>query len=219
METSDLSVIDTSSSDGSRRGRDLPVSRIYLASASPRRQTLLQQLGVRFDVVVPVVVEQRAPAEAAAEYAQRLAAQKARQAARQVAENGLTPRPILAADTCVVVDQEIFGKPRDRADAERMLQRLSAREHTVLTAVTLRHGEDEYSALSASQVRFRGLTDAEIRRYWDSGEPADKAGAYAIQGRAAAFISRIEGSYSGIVGLPLFEVAQLLADIGWNSCE
>lgn len=195
------------------------MSKIYLASASPRRQVLLRQLGVCFDVVVPIVVEQRGVAEAAAEYARRLAAEKAHQAARQVARDGLIPQPILAADTCVVLGGEIFGKPQDRADAEAMLRRLSGREHTVLTAVTLLHGDKEYSALNVSQVTFRRLTEAEIRRYWDTGEPADKAGAYAIQGRAAAFISRIEGSYSGIVGLPLYEVAQLLAKIGLNCRE
>lgn len=195
------------------------MSKIYLASASPRRQALLRQLGVLFEVVVPIVVEQRGLTEAAAEYAQRLAAEKAHHGARQVATDGLKPQPILAADTCVVVDGEIFGKPRDRADAEAMLRRLSGRQHTVLTAVTLLHGDKEYSALNASQVSFRRLTDEEIRCYWDTGEPADKAGAYAIQGRAAAFISRIEGSYSGIVGLPLYEVAQLLAKVGLNCRE
>jgi septum formation protein len=180
---------------------------------------LLRQLGVRFDIVVPIVVEQRGTGEAPADYARRLAAEKARQAARQVATDGLRARPILAADTCVVLDDEIFGKPRDRADAEAMLRRLSGREHTVLTAVTLLHETSDYAALNASRVTFRGLTNGEIRRYWDTGEPVDKAGAYAIQGRAAAFISRIEGSYSGIVGLPLYEVAQLLAKIGLNCRE
>jgi septum formation protein len=195
------------------------VSKIYLASASPRRQALLRQLGVPFDVVVPVVVEKRGPAEGAAEYARRLAAEKAHQAARQVATDGLKSQPILAADTCVVVGGKIFGKPQDRTDAEAMLRRLSGREHTVLTAVTLLHGDKEHSALNVSQVTLRRLTDEEIRRYWETGEPADKAGAYAIQGRAAAFVSRIEGSYSGIVGLPLYEVAQLLAKIGLNCGE
>lgn len=195
------------------------MSKIYLASASPRRQALLRQLGVPFEVVIPVVVEKRDLAESAAEYVRRLAAEKAHQAARQVATEGLTPQPILAADTCVVAGNEIFGKPHDRADAEAVLRRLSGREHNVLTAVTLLHRDKEYSALNVSHVTLRPLTDEEIRRYWGTGEPADKAGAYAIQGRAAAFISRIEGSYSGIVGLPLYEVAQLLTKIGLNCSE
>lgn len=187
------------------------MSKIYLASGSPRRQALLEQLGVSFSVVVPGVSEHRRPAETPADYAKRLATEKARQASRQVALNELTPRPILAADTCVVLADKIFGKPCSRADGEAMLRQLSGRQHAVLTAVTLLYDGDERSALNVSQVTFRHLTDEEISHYWETGEPVDKAGAYAIQGRAAAFVSRIEGSYSGIVGLPLYEVSQLLA--------
>lgn len=190
------------------------MSKIYLASASPRRQELLRQLDIGFDVVVPDISEQRWQREAPTEYVQRLAAEKARQASDLVARRMLPLRPVLGADTCIVLDSEILGKPRDRQEGETMLRRLSGRTHTVLTAVTVFYAQAEHSALDTSRVRFRSVSDGEISQYWETGEPIDKAGAYALQGRAAAFVSRIEGSYSGIVGLPLYEVARLLREIG-----
>lgn len=190
------------------------MSKIYLASTSPRRQALLRQLGISFDVIAPDIAEQRLVDESGATYVKRIAAEKARQVSRLVQQRRLPSQPVLAADTCILLDREILGKPRDRADGETMLRRLSGREHTVLTAVAIVHLNAEYVALSVSTVRFRVLTDDEIIQYWNTGEPCDKAGAYALQGRAAAFVSNIDGSYSGIVGLPLYEVAQLLRQIG-----
>jgi septum formation protein len=190
------------------------VSKIYLASTSPRRQALLRQLGISFDVIAPEVAEQRVADESGATYVKRIAAEKARQVSRLVQQRRLPSRPVLAADTCILLDHEIRGKPRDRAHGEMMLGRLSGREHTVLTAVAIVHSNAEHVALSVSKVRFRVLTEDEIIQYWNTGEPCDKAGAYALQGRAAAFVSHIDGSYSGIVGLPLYEVAQLLRQIG-----
>lgn len=187
---------------------------LYLASASPRRQQLLRQLGVDFAVVCPDVVEAPHPGESARDYVVRLARAKARQGAILVRERGQPSWPVLGADTEVVLDGEILGKPRDRAHALAMLDRLSGRTHEVLTAISLLHQDETLEALSENQVTFAPLSTAEIERYWATGEPADKAGGYAIQGRGAAFIARIEGSYSGIVGLPLFELAQLLKRIG-----
>jgi septum formation protein len=148
------------------------------------------------------------------EYVQRLAVEKARDASRLAAERALPLRPVLAADTSVVLDGTVLGKPRDRQEGEAMLRSLSGRTHTVLTSVTVLHNGTQQSAIDASQVTFRRLDAAEIARYWETGEPTDKAGAYALQGRAAAFVSRIEGSYSGIVGLPLYHVAAMLAKVG-----
>jgi septum formation protein len=190
------------------------VSKIYLASTSPRRQALLRQLGVSFEVIAPDVAEQRLADESAATYVKRMAVEKARKVSRLVRQRQLPPRPVLAADTCILFDKEILGKPRNREHGESMLRRLSGREHTVLSAAAIVHLNAEHVALSESTVRFRALTQEEISYYWSTGEPCDKAGAYALQGRAAAFVSRIDGSYSGIVGLPLYEVAQLLQQIG-----
>lgn len=190
------------------------MSQIYLASTSPRRQALLRQLGISFDVIAPDIAEQRLPEEPASAYVKRMAAEKAWQVSQLVRQRRLLPRPVLAADTCILLDQEILGKPCDRVDGEAMLHRLSGREHTVLSAAAVVHANAEQLALSVSKVSFRPLTEEEISRYWDTGEPLDKAGAYALQGRAAAFVSKIDGSYSGVVGLPLYEVAQLLQQIG-----
>ncbi len=187
---------------------------IYLASASPRRQALLRQLGVEFSVLVPRLNETRGSKETPPAYVRRLAHAKALAAWTEIGARGLAPHPVLAADTCVVLAGEVLGKPRDRADGEAMLRRLSGREHQVLTAVAVLHSGAAHDALSTSHVRFRALSEPEIARYWDTGEPADKAGAYALQGRAAAFVEHITGSYSGIVGLPLYEVWQLLRRVG-----
>lgn len=180
---------------------------LVLASASPRRSALLHQIGVPHEIVPAHVDETARPGEAPDELVVRLACDKA-------LAGTAGGRPALGADTIVVLDGEVFGKPRDRADAARMLRALSGRAHRVLSAVALARAGHVDSRLSESRVHFRELTHAEIDAYWDSGEPRDKAGAYAVQGRAAIFISRIEGSYSGIMGLPLFETALLLDAAG-----
>lgn len=194
---------------------------IYLASASPRRQALLRQIGIDFETVVTDVPETPQPREAPEEYVIRLAREKAAAGARLVTTRGLTPRAVLGADTAVVVDGEILGKPIDRAHGLEMLRRLSGRTHEVLTAIALWCGTNldgrvGHSALSRSRVTFAALDEQTIAHYWDSGEPADKAGGYAIQGRAGAFVTLIEGSYSGIVGLPLFELSTILRQLRVN---
>jgi septum formation protein len=183
---------------------------IYLASASPRRKELLQQLGIAFEALPANIPEQPRPGEAAPTYVMRLAREKARDVADRVRTRGLPIYPVLGADTEVVLDGEVLGKPNDRAHGCAMLRRLSGRTHEVLTAVVLLDQDAEHQALSQTRVTFTELADADIEAYWASGEAADKAGGYAVQGRGAAFIARLEGSYSGVVGLPLYELAQLL---------
>lgn len=183
---------------------------IILASRSPRRRQLLDQIGVPYEVVEVEVPEIRRPGETPEDFACRVAQDKAR-AGVVLAGEGL---PVLAADTAVVIDDEIFGKPDNQAAAARMLSQLSGRSHTVLSAVAVARGRSLSCRLSRSEVSFRMLTPSEIEAYVASGESADKAGAYAIQGGAARFISHISGSYSGIMGLPLFETAELLRDAG-----
>lgn len=190
---------------------------IILASASPRRSALLTQIGVEHRVMPVDVDERLLPSEHPADYVQRLAAAKAECLWSHLP---LSERlPVLGADTAVVLDDEVLGKPRDGADCERMLRALSDRTHRVLTAVALRAERGCDLELSVSEVAFRPLQDAEIAAYWSSGEPADKAGAYAVQGLAALFIERIEGSYSGIVGLPLRETGRLLQKVGWSLAQ
>jgi len=181
---------------------------VLLASASPRRRELLVQIGVDHEVVRVEVPEVALPGEAPEVFALRLALAKAR-AGRVVA--GGDGRPVLGADTVVVAQGEILGKPRDRNDFLRMMALLSGHSHQVMTAVARVDADGtEASRLSVSHVTFRSLSDDEKVAYWESGEPADKAGGYAIQGRAAIFIARVEGSYSGVMGLPLYETAELL---------
>ena len=180
---------------------------LVLASRSPRRRELLWQIGVPHHVAAADIDEQPLPGEAPADCVQRLALAKA----RTVAPAGL---PVLGADTAVVLDGQMLGKPADRAEGVAMLRRLSGRTHRVLTAVALVDGPGSRLAVSASEVEFRVLAEAECQRYWDSGEPRDKAGGYAIQGLGAVFISALRGSYSGVMGLPLFETAALLAAAG-----
>ena len=187
---------------------------LYLASASPRRRELLSQLGLEFEAVPSNILEERRAGESPAEYVTRVARDKALYVAGLVKTRELPAHPVLGADTEVVLDGEIFGKPRGRDHGMDMLSRLGGRTHEVLSAVCLIHGDGEHAALSVSRVSFVPLTEAEIAQYWETGEPADKAGAYAIQGRAAAFITRLEGSYSGVMGLPLHELAVLLKQIG-----
>ncbi len=186
---------------------------VYLASASPRRKELLAQLGVRFEVLPVAVDEEVQPGEGAADLVCRLASAKA---LAGVALRQDSRIPVVAADTSVALGAELFAKPLDQADAARILGRLSGRTHSVFTAVAVADGQRERVELSRSEVTFRALTCGEIAAYWRTGEPADKAGAYAIQGRGAQFISDLRGSYSGVMGLPLFETARLLTLFG---CE
>lgn len=185
---------------------------VYLASSSPRRSELLRQIGAPFRVLAGAVDERPLPGEAPAAYVARLAAAKA-----EAVWATLPPaeaRPVLAADTAVVQGGELLGKPADVAEAEAMLERLSGRAHRVLTAVALRHDGGVARALSETEVRFRPTTAVERRAYCATGEPFDKAGGYGIQGHAAVFVESIRGSYSGVVGLPLFETAALLTRCG-----
>jgi septum formation protein len=184
---------------------------LRLASASPRRSQLLGQIGVAHRVAPAEVDETRQPGEPPCRYVERLAREKAMKA------YGTGTEPVLAADTTVALADELYGKPADRADAVRMLQALSGQTHTVHTAVALAHAGGLELARSDTMVSFRQLTVEECERYWDSGEPAGKAGAYAVQGYAAVFIARIEGSYSGVMGLPLYETAGLLAAAGLST--
>lgn len=188
---------------------------LVLASASPRRRALLWQIGVPHRVVVADIDERPRPGERPADCVQRLALAKARAPRGE----GL---PVLGADTAVVVDGDMLGKPRDRATALAMLARLSGRSHRVLTAVALVAASGPRIALSESEVEFRTLSADECDRYWDSGEPRDKAGGYAIQGLGAVFVSALRGSFSGVMGLPLHETATLLAAAGiscWQGAE
>ncbi len=197
--------------------------RIYLASRSPRRRELLAQVGVRFDLLLfrlpprddAEVSEDWQPGEAPEAYVQRVARAKAEFGADLITRRAIVARPVLAADTTLDLDGEIIGKPRDEADAIAILTRLSGRSHRVLTAIAMAQGERVEQRLSVSTVRFRPVGADEIKRYVQSGEPMDKAGAYGIQGRAALFIEEIHGSHSGIVGLPLCETALLLRDFGY----
>ena len=185
--------------------------RILLASASPRRSELLRQVGIAHEVRPVDVDESVHPGEAPSAYVLRLAEAKAA-ALWQRLEPG-ERRPVLAADTTVALEGEIFGKPGSLAEARAMLGRLSGRTHEVHTAVALLHAGGSGARVSSSSVSLRELSSAEIDWYWGTGEPADKAGGYAVQGRAAAFICHIAGSYSGIMGLPLYETWELLAPV------
>jgi septum formation protein len=189
---------------------------IYLASQSPRRRQLLEQLGVAYQLLLPdadedaEALEQVRPNEAPAAYVQRVTQLKLDAALQRLARRGLPTAPVLCSDTTVALGRVIFGKPVDSADAVVMLAQLGGRTHRVLTAVALGLGPRREQVLSRSQVRFATLGADDIQAYVSTGEPMGKAGAYGVQGRAAAFIAHISGSYSGIMGLPLFETAQLL---------
>jgi septum formation protein len=182
---------------------------LCLASASPRRRELLTQIGVPHTVVAAHVDESAHAEEDPREYVVRLAREKAI-AVRRRGE----ALPVLAADTTVVLDEVIFGKPADRAGCVAMLQKLSGRTHDVLTAVALATSTDLQSRVSTSAVRFRTLSVEECEAYWETGEPRDKAGGYAIQGLGAVFVEWLSGSFSGVMGLPLFETAELLSAAG-----
>ena len=185
---------------------------ICLASASPRRSLLLTQIGVTHLVVPAHIDERERPRESPQDYVRRMADEKARRLwADSAARQGL---PVLAADTTVVLDEHSLGKPRDRAASLAMLEALAGREHRVLSAVALASEQGVAARLSETVVRLRPISAAERVRYWESGEARDKAGAYAIQGRAAIFVTQLRGSYSAVVGLPLYETAQLLQEAG-----
>lgn len=192
-------------------------AQIYLASASPRRRELLDQIGISYQIVPVGLPEQRAAGESPEQFVTRLALEKAYAGKNRVARMGDGDRvdaiPVLGADTAVVLGDEILGKPAGSADAIRLLKMLSGRSHLVMTGVAL-VGSHAATRLSITRVFFGPTTPQEREAYCASGEPLDKAGAYAIQGHAAVFISRIEGSYSGVMGLPLYETSQLLDEFG-----
>lgn len=185
---------------------------LYLASTSPRRRELLAQIGVTFSVLSIDVHEQQEEGESAEAYVRRVALDKAR-AGWSCSERTLDI-PLLAADTEVVLEQQVLGKPRSREHALQMLRALSGRSHEVLSAVALLQGGREVVVVSSSVVHFRELGESEMAAYWATGEAADKAGGYAIQGVAALFVARLEGSFSGVMGLPLYETARLLQGFG-----
>jgi septum formation protein len=195
---------------------------IYLASQSPRRRQLLEQLGVKHELLLPddgedtESIEAVLPGEAPTPYVKRVTALKLDAALARMRRRGLPPAPVLCSDTTVALGRVIYGKPQDERDAARMLRELSGATHRVLTAVGVQHGKKRRDALSDSRVTFATLTAPQIRNYVESGEPLGKAGAYAVQGRAAAYISHISGSYSGIMGLPMHETAQLLRAFGFK---
>ena len=193
---------------------------IYLASQSPRRSQLLEQLGVRHKLLLSLpgddgepdaeALEALLPGEAPLVYVQRVTALKLEAAVARLARRGLPPAPVLCADTTVAQGRRILGKPADAHEAAAMLRQLAGATHRVITAVALQAGERRHEAVSDSRVRFAPLDEADIAAYVASGEWQGKAGGYAIQGRAAAFVAHISGSYSGIMGLPLFETHQIL---------
>lgn len=198
--------------------------RIYLASRSPRRREILTQIGIAFDTLIfrdggradVETDETPDPGEDPLVYVERVACAKAEHGAQLLAWRHLPPRPILAADTTLEVDGQIVGKPFDETDAAAILRRLSDRTHRVLTGVAVfAEGRTSY-ALSISEVRFRALDEDEIRQYVRSGEPMDKAGAYGIQGKAGVFVAHLSGSYTGVMGLPVCETAQLLKPYGYR---
>jgi len=197
-------------------------NKIYLASKSPRRRELLRQVGVDFELLMlrndsvrgPDVSEVELPGETPAVYVARVAGEKAAFAFASVQLRRMRPRPVLAADTTVTIDGAILGKPADPDEAARMLERLSGRTHQVLTSVAVHYAQMAEQVTQVSQVRFATLTPAAIKAYCATAEPYDKAGGYGIQGMAALFVEHIEGSHSGIMGLPLFETARLLRQAG-----
>lgn len=185
---------------------------LYLASQSPRRRELLRQIGVRHAVISASIPEQPALGEAALDYVQRLAREKAAAGFTQLLQQQLPLAPVLGADTLGLLDGEILEKPRDQAHAQRMLRQLSGRTHQVITAVALHTHAQQALRVSTTDVTFRELSEAEIAAYWETGEPQDKAGSYAIQGLGAVFVQQIRGSYSGVVGLPIEATLELLQE-------
>ncbi len=192
---------------------------VYLASQSPRRAELLRQIGVRFELLLAdkdedaEALELAQKGEAPATYVARVTALKLDAAVQRLKRRRLAPAPIVCSDTTVALGRQIYGKPESDSDAARMLAELSGRQHRVITGVAIQSGRKRHEVLSTSTVRFCSLSAAQIQAYVDTGEPTGKAGAYAIQGAAAAFVDRIAGSHSGIMGLPLFETAQILSKL------
>jgi septum formation protein len=203
----------------------IPERGIYLASRSPRRRELLAQIGVRYHLLLfrervgekPDVDESVLPGEAPAAYVERMARAKADTGWRRMLQRNLPPAPVLAADTTVALDGRIYGKPENRAEAEEILAALAGKRHEVLTAVALKNQDWIEVALSTSEVQLKALSKDDIAQYVASGEGDDKAGAYGIQGRAARFVVEIRGSYSGIMGLPLYETGQLIDRLPYRS--
>lgn len=195
---------------------------IYLASQSPRRRQLLEQLGVRHELLLPDAnedaesLEAVLPGESPTAYVQRVTQLKLDASLARLRRRGLPPAPVLCSDTTVALGRTIYGKPADAGDAARMLGQLAGRTHRVLTAVVVGTARRREHALNESRVTFADMSRQQITRYVASGEPMGKAGAYAVQGRAAAYISHISGSYSGIMGLPMYETAQLLQSFGFK---
>jgi septum formation protein len=198
---------------------------VYLASQSPRRRELLSQLGVSHELLLPDASEDAEslevllPGEAPESYVRRVTQLKLQAAQARLLRHRLPSGPVLCSDTTVALDDVIYGKPQDDADAGRMLRALSGRTHQVFTAVSVGMGARTHHICSESHVTFTDMSEQEILEYVQSGEPMGKAGSYAVQGRAAAFISHISGSYSGIMGLPLFETAQLLSKFKAEPCS
>jgi septum formation protein len=194
---------------------------IYLASQSPRRRQLLEQLGVHYELLLPdasedtEALEHAKPGEAPSAYVRRVTGLKLDAAIARLKRRRLPEAPVLCSDTTVARGRTIYGKPADADDAVRVLRELSGTTHRVLTAVAVQKGRKRREALSDSRVTFATMTSAQIQRYVESGEPMGKAGAYAVQGAAAAYISHISGSHSGIMGLPMHETACLLRAFGW----
>lgn len=192
---------------------------IFLASQSPRRRTLIEQLGVSYRTITVAVDEQHLIGESPSDYVARLALQKARAGWQQIAAQGI---PVVGADTCIVLNGKIVGKPVDKAHGIALLKQYSGNTHTVISGVAIVGCADsnpdspllEQVRVNSSDVTFRRLADEECEKYWETGEPLGKAGGYAIQGKAAAFIKSIEGSYSGIMGLPLYEFSELISAFG-----
>jgi len=212
-----------------------PANRLYLASRSPRRRELLQQLGVAFDTLLfrgearadTEVDETPHPGETPLVYVERVARAKAAFGVHLVSLRRMRPQPVLSADTTLELDGDVIGKPADHADAAAILRRLSGKTHRVLTAVAVAAGntpgqfagfagDPVICRINVSEVRFKVLSDEEIARYVASGEPMDKAGAYGIQGRAGRFVEHLTGSYTGVMGLPLFETGELLGSVGFR---
>jgi len=195
---------------------------VYLASQSPRRRQLLEQLGVAYELLLPdpqedaEALEVVLPNEAPLTYVQRVTQLKLDAALQRLQQRGLPMAPVLCSDTTVALGREILGKPADAKDAARMLGQLAGKTHRVLTAVALGTADKRVQAVSSSRVTFAPMSPVQIDAYVATGEPMGKAGAYAVQGRVAAHIARLSGSYTGIMGLPLFETAQLLRDTGFN---
>jgi len=187
---------------------------LYLASQSPRRRALLAQIGVDFEPLPLDLEESPQAGEAPADYVQRLARDKALAGWRELQAQGLTPKPVLGADTLGVCEGQILEKPQSQAHGAEMLRLMSGRSHKVMTAVAVCDQHQLKHCLVSTLVQFRPLTEAEIQTYWRTGEPRDKAGAYAIQGLGGVFVERIEGSYSAVVGLPLAQTTELLAAFG-----